>query len=230
MQERAIFSDYRPSMSKNPLLVQGDVGHTTPSTQDLPGPDYRYGIRSKHSSSVAECFSNYGLDDNDDDDIPVERCLSARRPRKEKQDYIATNKAALRAGCRTAREFRDYKLEHDIPIKQEVKTTAAEKIAFHRKVSNMTHGDRTVIVDEMKDCMTYKTLNDAIVKAIADRQKNIEKAKRIKAKKPNLVTGTRSTNASRGHTYKPPPPPTEAQTFKMKRFRDINRYAIDDKW
>jgi hypothetical protein len=45
-----------------------------------------------------------------------------------------------------------------------------------------------------------------------------------------LKRGVRPTLASRGHTKKPAPAPTEAETFTIPRFRNVNHYAIDDKW
>lgn len=214
-------------MSKNILLVQGEVGKVTPATYNLPSEDFRYGIRTKSNGSVADCFKCY---DTEDEPCVQERCLTSRRQKKAKVDYIATNKKALKSGCLTARDFREFKESHTIPVRQIERNSELEREVHQKKIDDMVHGIKTPVVEEIKDCMTYKTLNDSMTRAIQNKAANEEKARRKKAMKPNLRTGTRSTKASRGHTFKPAPPPSEADTFKIKRFREIQGYAIDDKW
>lgn len=278
------FSDYRPSMSKNVLLVNNPVGGHRPSTYNLPDEDFRYGIRTKKGESVAACFdwpdppvdrtrrgatssasstvkerslsppktarcelSSICPPDYDEPKTPkqerpkaemmtlVERTLGApatSRPLnvKSNRDFISTNKAALDAGCVTARDFREFKEENYIAKKQKTKTGQLAKEKHEAKVRNMVHGVSTPVVSEIKDCLTYRTLNEALDRAVRTRELQVEKAKAKSARRPTFKKAGRSTRASRGHTVKPAPPPSEAETFKMKRFKNIDHYKIVDYW
>ena len=307
------FSDWRPSMRSNCLLIDAPIGHVTPSTYNLPPPSYRYGKVTKSNGSVAECFrwddnvrapppqpatARYGARDSARDSVrnlnydygrdssstdssrststpqtarTQQRGISntsqhrkpstsssssssatssssssaaqssrqydsaryygtARSSRRAKTDFIETNKQALECGCITARDFREFREENYIPVKQNQRVSKKKQIQHERKVKNMVHGVSTPYVEEMKDCLTYKTLNDALERAVRDKELNKEKARLRKQSKPTFKTASRATKASRGHTFKPAPPPTEADTFKMKRFKNIRGYAIDDKW
>lgn len=277
------FSDYRPSMAKNVLLVNNPLGHTRPTTYTLPDEEFRYGIRTRRGESVADCFdwpdpprtayrrgkSSAGVSERSlspprtarrelssiapppepepepvkpDPECPkaemmslVERTLGApvtNRPLniKTNRDFISTNKAALDAGCVTARDFREFKEENYIATKQKTKNGQRAKRLHEMKVRNMVHGISTPVHSEMKDCLTYKTLNDALDRAVRTRELQALRTKAKTAKKPTFKKASRSTCASRGHTVKPPPPPSEADTFKMKKFKDIDHYKIVDYW
>ena len=228
MIKQRAFCDMRPSMLKNPLLVRNKIGHAAPSTHDLPGEDYRYGKTYKKGLGVKENFENYARIET----APV----STRRRGTDftpTQDFIATNRAAIRHGCRTAKEFRDYQQSHPIMKKAEVSDAGIEsKEAFHKRVTNMVHGISTPVSSEMKDCLTWKFGRDAKAKALARREYEMTSTKhQIKnAKKTTLQRAARATRASRGHTVVPYKPPKESEVFKIKRFAEIDHYAIDDKW
>ncbi|EAX84200.1 hypothetical protein TVAG_594670 [Trichomonas vaginalis G3] len=118
MKPRA-FRDMRPSMLKNPLLSRNKVGHAPPSTHDLPPEDFRYGCRTKVGDGVKEMFQNWEKVDNPPEQLPSTRRTTEFKP---SNDYIATNRAAIRHGCRTAKEFREYQQNHPIMKKPEMLT------------------------------------------------------------------------------------------------------------
>ena len=226
MKPRA-FCDVRPSMAKNPLLVRNKIGHAAPSTQDLPGPDFRYGKRSKSEAGVKEMFENWAK---------LEQAPVTTRRKSEfvpTQDFIATNRAALRHGCRTAKEFRDYQINHAIMKKAEISDANLEsKEAFHRRVTGMVHGISTPVSSEMKDCLTWKFGREAKERALARREYELKSTKHQirQSKKTTLARASRATRASRGHTYVAYKQPKESDTFKIKKYAEIDHYAIDDKW
>ena len=215
-------------MAKNPLLVRSKVGRAAPPTQDLPDESFAYGKPTKsNDGGVKAVFENWER---------IETAPTTRRSIKEFkpcQDFVATNKAALRHGCRTAKEFRDYQLAHAIMKKADVANGEIESHEdFHTRVTQMCHGIHTPVSSEMDDCLTFKFARDAKARAMAKRELEATSAKRaIRAsKKTTLARGMRATRASRGHTYVAYTPPKESDTFKMKKFTSIDRYAIDDKW
>ena len=227
MKQRA-FCDMRPSMMKNPLLVRNKVGHAAPSTHDLPGEDYRYGIRSKKGAGVKEMFANW--EKIEQAPVTTRRKAGDFTPT---QDFIATNRAAIRHGCKTAKEFREYQQNHAIMKKAEVTDPGSEsKESFHKRVTEMTHGISTPVSSEMKDCLTWKFGRDAKARALARREYELTSTKhQIKqSKRTTLARASRATRASRGHTYVAYKQPKESDTFKIKRFANIDHYAIDDKW
>ncbi len=76
-------------------------------------------------------------------------------------------------------------------------------------------------------CLTWQGYRDAKARALSKRERIATRQKRMQSQKR---TGIRHTKASRGHTKKPDPPKSYAEEFKIKRFRDIEGYKIDDKW
>ena len=226
MKQRA-FCDIRPSMAKNPLLVRNKIGHQTPSTQDLPSADFRYGMVCKQGDGVKEMFANWERIET----APV----SSRRKNDfgPTQDFIATNKAAIRHGCRTAQEFREYQAKHPIMKTAEASDASLEsKENFHTRVSNMTHGVHTPVSSEMKDCLTWKFGRDAKERALAKKEFELRSTKHQirQSRKTTLARASRPTRASCGHTYVQYKTPKESDTFKIKRYAEIDHYAIDDKW
>ena len=144
-----------------------------------------------------------------------------------KTDFIETNKQALKDGCVTASEYREYKQNHKILVKPEENIKAQEDEYLRYKVKNMIHGIPTPVNSEMKECLTWQGYKDAKAKALRKRAR--DEAKKSQ-KASGKLKGIRHTKASRGHSYKPDPPPSYADTFKIKRFKDIDRYAIVDYW
>ena len=221
------YCDIRPSMLKNPLLVRNKIGHAAPSTHNLPDDSYVYGIKSKKGESVKDMFDNW--------QVVESGALSARANRNyhPAQDFIATNRAALRHGCVTARDFRIYQTEHPIMQKPEITGEGQEtKEQFHTRVSEMVHGIHTPYVEEMKDCLTFKTAREAKARALARRQRELERMNTRAANTRKNVTqrSMRPTRASLGHQFIAHKPEKPSDTFKIKRFAEIDHYAIDDKW
>ena len=221
------YCDIRASMFKNPLLVRNKIGHHTPSTHKLPPEDYTYGMVYPQGEGVKDMFDNWAL---------VESGAYSARANKNyrpQQDFIATNKAAIKAGCVTPREIRKYQMEHPIMQKQEVKNEGQETPEqFHNRVTQMVHGIHTPYVSEMEDCLTFKTGREAKERALAKRQREMERMslKTAHSRKNITQRSMRPTRASLGHQYIAHPPEKPSDTFKMKRFLEIDHYAIDDKW
>ena len=216
------FCDMRASMKTNCLLQRPKVGRTIQSTQDLPPDDFAYGKVYHQDYGVKELLSEWRQ---------LNSYTANRRRNKhahERQDFVATNRAAVRSGCISAHEFRDFKKKHRILVKPEENLAAAEDEYNAVIRRNMVHGIPTPVNSEMKDCLTYKFCRDAVERA---RQKqtirHMPKEDELRRKANH---GVQPTRASRGHTVKPPEEPSYADTFKMKRFLAIDHYAIDDKW
>lgn len=152
---------------------------------------------------------------------------TAKKEAPGKKDFVATNKAALKAGCVTARDFREFQKNTHICVKPEENLAVAED-EFARAVHrSMVHGRPNHVKSEIKDCLTWQGYKEAKEKAIQTRE---VKSARRQVKASMKPRGIRHTRASRGHTHKPEAPPSYADTFKIKRFRDIEGYAIEDKW
>ncbi|EAY15222.1 hypothetical protein TVAG_202160 [Trichomonas vaginalis G3] len=218
------YRDYRPSMAKNALLVHGDIARATPSTHNLPPENYVYGIKSKKEAGVKEMFDNWAALEN--------QPQSARRDKefKPKQDYIATNRSAVKHGCITSREFREYQIEHPIMQKQKVFAPNSETPeAFHNRVSQMVHGKATPTFSEMDDCMHFKTGRALEQKAWEKKRAEQERRSLDQSKGTIAQRSHRPTKASIGHQYvaKEPNP---VDSFKMKRFLAINRCSVVDHW
>ncbi|OHS99725.1 hypothetical protein TRFO_33804 [Tritrichomonas foetus] len=159
--------------------------------------------------------------------MPTRVKQQTEKKTRGKTDFIETNRQALRAGCVTASEYRDFKEKNDIFVKPEENFQVQEDEFLRYKQRQMVHGIPTPVSTEMKECLTWQGYKDAKAKALARRE--VQKARKAKkaAVKPK---GIRHTRASRGESYKPDPPPSYADTYKIPRFRDIDRYAIVDYW
>ena len=144
-----------------------------------------------------------------------------------KRDFIATNKAALKAGCVTSREYREFQKNHRINVKPEENLALAEDEFARMLHRAMVHGIPTPVTSEMKECLTGQGYRDAKAKALRRRE---IRAARKEAKASLKSDRKRYTRAARGQTCKPDTPPSYADTYKIPRFRDIEGYAIDDKW
>ena len=96
----------------------------------------------------------------------------------------------------------------------------------------MCHGIHSQYIDEMKDCLTFRTARENKERAIAKRQKELEAMKTSKKQTKQAVAqrSMRPTRASRGHQYVPASEPKLSETFKMKKFTEIDHCTIDDKW
>lgn len=96
----------------------------------------------------------------------------------------------------------------------------------------MTHGMPTPVTSEMKDCLTWKFGRDAKERALAKRQMEASMRTRSSStsRRATLTRASRPTRASVGHTKVAYVPPKESDTFKIKRFADIDHYAIVDYW
>lgn len=218
------YRDYRPSMSKNALIVEAEIARAKPSTHNLPGESYVYGIKSKKEAGVKEMFDNWAAIEN--------QPMSSRRPKESqlKQDFIATNRSAVNHGCITSRQFRDYQVQH--PIMQKIITHAPDQETpeqFKARVAQMTHGIATPTWSEMDDCMHFKTARELEQQAWARKRAAQEKLAKDKYKGSIAQRAARPTKASIGHTFveKDPSP---IDSFKMKRFLAIDRHVVVDHW
>lgn len=143
------------------------------------------------------------------------------------RDYIETNKQALRAGCCTAREFDEFKQTHEINVKPEENFKTQEDEYLRVLHKQMVHGIPTPPLTGVKDCLNWAGYKEAKQKAIERRERQKERKAKNASLKPK---GIHYTRAARGHSHKPDPPPSYADTFKMKRFTNIDHYAIKDYW
>ncbi|EAY04246.1 hypothetical protein TVAG_474520 [Trichomonas vaginalis G3] len=230
VKQRA-FCDIRPSMLKNPLLVRNKIGKAAPSTHDLPPSDYRYGCKTNIGEGVKEMFQNWEKIENPEETQPD----SSRRKTEFKpgNDYIAMNRNAIRHGCRTSKEFREFQLKHPVMKKVVDSDSKIESNQnFHTRVVSMTHGIPTPVTSEMKECLTWYYGREAKERALAKRA--LEASTRARASTATTSSirsrATRPTRASIGHTKVCYVAPRESDTFKIKRFADIDHYAIVDYW
>ena len=219
------FCDQRPSMAKNPLLQRPKIGRTIKSTHDLPDEDFRYGKVYHDDFGVKDCLSQW-----QQIRPPTSRksLKNQNSSFKVRQDFIATNKAALRAGCVSAKEYREFKLRNEILVKPE-ENLAAEEDAYNKTVRrSMRHGIATPVSSEMKDCLTYKFGRDAV--ELARQRQEIRHRPRTALVVSRSKHEVQATRASIGESVKPEVPPSYADTFKMKRFLAIDHCAIQDHW
>ena len=239
------FCDQRPSMKTNVLLSRHKVGKRDAPTYELPDDDYAYGEMKHDNYGVRDIFANYArlnsfAKRNELDDIGPTPGTARRTKRTNrsssptfisKRDFVATNKAALQDGCVTAREFDEYRKDHMIPVKPRVNENQSEDEMLHLKQRQMVHGIQYHIDNEMKKCLEYQYGRDAVEKARRAQEKRVSRESSPKYQMSNAYSRRLlPTRATIGHSVKPDPQPTYADTFKIKRFRDIGRYAIDDKW
>lgn len=221
------FCDQRASMKTNVLLQRHKVGRHTPSTYDLPPDDFAYGEMKHDNYGVKDIFEGFKVRP------PPASARSGRSKRAipAQRDFVATNKAALKAGCVSAREFDEFRGTHMITKKPEVNLVAQSDDDFKIMTRNMVHGVQNHIVHEMKQCLEYQYGRDAVEQA---RKRQELRQKRLQS--PQLNKGKMhqrallATRATRGESVKPQVAPTHADNFKMKRFLAIDHYAINDKW
>jgi hypothetical protein len=98
-------------MRTNVILQRPKVGQVMPPTRNLPDEDFAYTPRKHDNHGVKEIFQEWEQREREQ---TAKRERSARRRTCHRQDYVATNRCALRAGCVTAKEFRDFKKKHEI--------------------------------------------------------------------------------------------------------------------
>lgn len=216
------YCDMRASMATNCLLQRTKMGKVTNCTYKLPEEDFAYGAMKHDDHGVNEIFHLWNVHE------PKKKNCGYKSPRR-RQDMVATNRQAIKAGCISAREFRDFKLEHEILVKKQEDRANYDDIEWNIKKSTMTFGMPTPPCTEMKGCLTYQYCREAKERAKASQTFRANSVS-IKSPRPSLSRGLRPTRASRGHTVRMPSAPTHADTFKMKRFLAIDHYAIDDKW
>jgi hypothetical protein len=211
-------------MRTNVILQRPKIGKVIQTTRTLPDDDFAYTPGYHDNYGVREIFQHWGEIERPRTSM---RDVSARRHASARQDYIATNRAALRSGCVTAREFRDFKKRHTILTRTEANYDA-EDDEYNKNVRrSMIHGIPTPVTTDMRDTLTWQFGRDAVERA-RDRQ-TVRHLPPIDGQKRRAVTGTvKLTKAARGETVKPPPPLTYGDTYKIRRFADIGRYAIDD--
>jgi hypothetical protein len=126
----------------------------------------------------------------------------------------------------TAKEFREFKKRHKILVKPE-ENFDAEDDAYNRVIHrNMVHGVQTPVNTEMRDTITWQYGRDAVERA-RERQvrRHSPSGDTMKKRRHRPV---KYTKAARGETVKPPPPQTYGDSFKINRFEQVGRYAIDD--
>jgi hypothetical protein len=219
------FSDQRPSMRSNVLLRRPKVGQVIATMRDLPSEEFAYNPSRHDGYGVKEIFAEW---EDTCRPLTTSREVYARRRTGARQDYVAMNRAAIRSGCISAREFRDFRKKHEILVRPE-ENYDTEDVEYNKIVKrNMVHGMPTPVTSEMKGILTWQYGREAVDRA-RDRQ-TVRHMPAAEVLKHTATRGVKPTRASRGHTVKPPPPPTLAETFKMKRFLDIDRHAIDDTW
>jgi hypothetical protein len=210
-------------MRTNVLLQRPKVGQVAQTTRTLPEEDFAYTPMKHDNYGVKEIFQDWEKREREQ---TAKRERSARRRTCHRQDFVATNRSALRAGCVNAKEFRDFKKSHEILVKPEENFDAADD-AYNKVVRRqMVHGIPTPVTTEMRDTLTWQYGRDAVERG-RSRQTKRHLATTTKVQR-TLSQGVKYTKATRGETVKPLPPTTYGDEFKIARFRDIGRYAIDD--
>jgi nucleoid-associated protein YgaU len=206
-------------MRTNVLLQRPKIGKVIQTTRSLPGDDFAYNPKPHDDHGVREIFQHWATLDRPQ---TTDREVQARH--RPPQDFVATNRAAIRAGCQTAKEFRDFKKAHEILVRPEENFDEADDSYNRRVRQEMIHGIPTPVTTEMQRTLTWQFGRDAVERAKERRLPPLEATKGIR------FHGPKWNKAARGETVKQPPPATYADNFKMKRFLAINRYAIDDRW
>jgi hypothetical protein len=210
-------------MKTNVLLQKPKLGKIIQTTRNLPPDEFAYTPMFHDPYGVKEIMYNWETLER-----PKPRSKSVDARHLPRQDFVATNRAAIRGGCVTAHEFRDFKKKHKILVKPEENYDAEEEEFRKVTIRNMTHGIGTPVSTEMKDSLTWRYGREAVERARSRQiRRHTPKATDLKKR---VNHGIKLTRASRGETVKPPPAPTVADTFKMQRFLAIDRYAIDDTW
>jgi hypothetical protein len=210
------FCDQRPTMKTNVLLQRPKVGKVIKTTRTLPPDEFAYTPQFHDPYGVREIFQHWETLERPS---TTSRLVAARhRPR---QDFVATNRSAIRNGCVTAHEFRDFKKKHEILVKPEENYDAEEEQFREVTIRNMTHGKSTPVSTEMKGCLTWQFGREAIDRARS--RQTVRHTPRALDLKKRVNHGIKMTRASRGETVKPPPAPTVADTFKIQRYVDVNR-------
>jgi hypothetical protein len=210
-------------MKTNVLLLRPKVGKVIQTTRNLPAEEFAYTPQYHDSYGVKEIFEGWAELERPS---TTNRIVAARH--RARQDFVATNRAAIRSGCVSSHDFRDFKKKHAILVKPEENYDAVEESYRSTRIRSLVHGISTPVSTDMKAVMTWQYGRDAIEKG---RQKQtIRHMPQADDLKSRVNHGIKPTRASRGHTFKPLQPPTVADTFKISRFLAINRYAIDDQW
>jgi hypothetical protein len=217
------FSDTRPSMRTNVLFQRPKLERVRQPIRNLPGEDFAHTPRFHDDHGVKEIFQEW---DKREREQTAKRERSARRRICRRQDFVATNRSALRAGCVTAKEFRDFKKSHEILVKPEENYDAAND-AYNKVVRrNMVHGIQTPVSTEMLETITWQAGRDAVERGRARQAKRHAPA--AGNAKKRISRGVKRTKAARGETVKAAPPQTYGDAFKIARFSNIDHYAIDD--
>jgi hypothetical protein len=219
------FCDQRPSMRTNVLLRRPKDGEVIRVTRDLPPADFAYTPQKHDGYGVREIFAEWEQNSNP---LPSTREIAARRRTCSRQDFIATNRAALKAGSVTAREFREFKKSHEILVNPDENYDVAVDQYNKTVRQNMVHGKPTPVISQIRDCLTWQGGREEVEKG--RRRQARRHAPSTKKMRKRINHGVTPTRASRGHTVKPPAPPTHGDMFKIKRFENIDHYAIDDTW
>jgi hypothetical protein len=217
------FSDMRLSMRTNVLLQHPKIGKVIQATRQLPDEDFAYTPMDHDDYGVKEIFQEWEKRERQQ---TAKREKSARRRTCHRQDFVATNRSAVRSGCVNAKEFRDFKKRHEILVKPEENYDAADD-AYNKVVrKHMVHGIPTPVTTEMRDTLTWQYGRDAVERArMRQTKRHLPTDDNLKRR---VNQGGKYTKATRGETVKPPPPLTYGDTYKIARFRDIGHYAIDD--
>jgi hypothetical protein len=210
-------------MRANVLLQRPKLGIAAQTTRSLPGEQFAHTPRYHDDHGVREIFRHWGTLEQPSLSV---RDLSARRHASARQDFVATNRAALGDGCVTAGEFREFKKRHTILTKSELNFEADDH-QYNRDVrQSLVHGIPTPVATEMRGTLTWQFGRDAVECA---RERQTARHSTADGGKPTVVNGrVRWIKAARGEAVKQAPPATLAQAFKMKRFTAIDRHAIDD--
>jgi hypothetical protein len=217
------FSDVRQSMRTNVLLQRPKVGAVIQATRSLREEGFAYTPMYHDDHGVKEIFQDWEK---------VERTQTANRERiarkraVRRQDFVATNRSALRGGCVTAKEFREFKKGHAILVRAEENFDAADD-EYNKVVRRaLVHGITTPVSTEMRETLTWQAGRDAVERA-RSRQAT-RHLPSVEIVKRRSWQGVKLTKGARGETVKGSPPRTHGDDYKIPRFRDIGRYAIDD--
>jgi hypothetical protein len=193
------------------------------TTRSLPADSFAYTPQYHDDYGVREIFQHWAVLERPS---TTNRAMSAFH--RTRQDFVATNRSAIRAGCISAHDFRDYKKSHVILVKPEENYDAEEEAYRVLQIRAKVHGKPSPVSTDMKACLSWQSGREAVERG--KQRQALRHAPRPSDLRRRVNHGIKLTRASRGHTVKPPGPPTRASTFKMGRFLAIDRYAIDDKW
>ncbi|XP_043914743.1 cilia- and flagella-associated protein 77 [Protopterus annectens] len=191
----------RASMLQNHLLIQAPLGKARRRGLPLPEPGFIYGRNNYvQEGGVASAISHWDINE------PVKHISQMDR------DFVALNRAAVKAGLVTAPEHYYFRATHDIRCKDMKSESGRSHIT--RLPPDMTFGIST---------RPSTPISDLLANTYQDRwlqdQRSAEKVHQAKDQKKVQLGKVFETRASLLRKYQPPIDP--APLWQLPRFQKI---------